>query len=309
MKMSRLFEMVYILMDKKQMTAGEFAAYFEVSVRTVYRDMERLSEAGIPIYMQKGKGGGIRLLPEFVLNKSVLTEQEKKDILSSLSALEAVQFSTMKDTIHKIEKLFGEYNTDWIEVDFGLWADGEKEAVLFETIKKAILRKQVIQFQYASVRGQSLTRRVEPLKLIFKGTAWYVYGFCRVREDFRFFKLKRMQELVLTEEFHERSIPAKIFVKDETADMNGRRQPERMDVKLKIDRENAYRAYDDFSCCETQQDGSVIVQANLAKADWVVEHILSYGESCEVLEPKELREKIQGVLGKMLEKYRSEPVG
>ncbi|MDO4326858.1 MAG: YafY family protein [bacterium] len=188
MKMSRLFEMVYILMDKKQMTAGEFAAYFEVSVRTVYRDMERLSEAGIPIYMQKGKGGGIRLLPEFVLNKSVLTEQEKKDILSSLSALEAVQFSTMKDTIHKMEKLFGEYNTDWIEVDFGLWADGEKEAILFETIKKAILRKQVIQFQYASVRGQSLTRRVEPLKLIFKGTAWYVYGFCRVREDFRFFQ-------------------------------------------------------------------------------------------------------------------------
>ena len=91
--------------------------------------------------MTKGRDGGISLLPDYVLDKTVLTEQEKEDILSSLCALGAVSDSVTKDTVRKFESVFGGADTDWIEVNFGLWSDGKKEAALFQTIKKSILQK------------------------------------------------------------------------------------------------------------------------------------------------------------------------
>lgn len=87
MQINRLFEIVYILLDKKRVTSRELAERFEVSSRTIYRDIETLSAAGIPVYMSKGKGGGISLLPDFVLNKAVITDEEKEEILSSLKAV------------------------------------------------------------------------------------------------------------------------------------------------------------------------------------------------------------------------------
>ena len=168
MQTNRLFEMIYILLDKKLVTAKELAEHFEVSTRTIYRYVETLSGAGIPIYMSKGKGGGIALLPEFVLNKAVITEQEKEDILSSLTALGAVSLSDQRKTLEKMSGLFGGSDSNWIEVDFGFWADGEKEAALFQTIKQSILQKQVVHFLYINVKGERLAREVEPLKLVFK---------------------------------------------------------------------------------------------------------------------------------------------
>lgn len=120
MQINRLFEIVYLLLEKKQMTARELAEHFEVSVRTIYRDVETLSAAGIPIYMTKGKGGGIALLPEFVLNKTVITEAERADILSSLHAVHAVSFREAGTALDKLGAMFGRANADWIEVDFGL---------------------------------------------------------------------------------------------------------------------------------------------------------------------------------------------
>ena len=114
MQINRLFEVVYILLDKKTVTAKELAERFEVSSRTIYRDIETLSSAGIPVYMSKGKGGGISLLPDFVLNKAVLTDEEKEDILSSLKAVKAVNLSKTDTALKKLSSLFGESNTDWI---------------------------------------------------------------------------------------------------------------------------------------------------------------------------------------------------
>ena len=160
MQTNRLFEIIYILLDKKLVTAKELAEHFEVSTRTIYRDVEVLSGAGVPIYMNKGKGGGIALLPEFVLNKTVITEQEREDILSSLSALGAVSLNDKKATLEKMSSLFGSSNTNWIEVDFGFWADGENEALLFLTIKQAILQKQIVRLAYINAKGESLAREV-----------------------------------------------------------------------------------------------------------------------------------------------------
>lgn len=262
--------------------------------------MEVLSGAGIPIYMSKGKGGGIALLPEFVLNKTVITEQEKEDILASLSALEAVSLNDQKATLEKMSSLFGNTDTNWIEVHFGLWSDGEKETNLFQSIKQSILQKWVVHFVYNNAKGESLVREVEPLKLVFKGTAWYIYGYCRVRKDVRFFKLKRIRNLVVTQEHFVRAIPEKLPFSYNEAD---RKRIEMVNVKLKIEKEAAYRALDDFEDCQIQEEGSVIVETELPKDEWLYSHILSYGKDCTILEPKELCEEIKDALCIMLDKY------
>lgn len=301
MQTNRLFEIIYILLDKKLVTAKELAEHFEVSTRTIYRDVEVLSGAGVPIYMNKGKGGGIALLPEFVLNKTVITEQEREDILSSLSALGAVSLNDKKATLEKMSSLFGSSNNNWIEIDFGFWSDGENEALLFQTIKQAILQKQVVRLVYINAKGESHAREVEPLKLVFRGMAWYVYGFCRIRRDVRFFKLKRIRNLEVAQEHFVRAIPEKIlFSHNETE----RENVETLKVKLKIEKEAAYRAFDEFENCQIQEDGSVIVETDFLKNEWLVYHILSYGEDCTVLEPEELCEEIKEKLCNMLGKYK-----
>lgn len=212
MQINRLFGIVYILLDKKIVTSKELAELFEVSSRTIYRDIETLSSAGIPVYMTKGKGGGISLLPGFVLNKAVITDEEKEDILSSLKAVNAVNLSKTDTALKKLSSLFGESNTDWIEVDFSSWANAQNETETFNTIKSAILDRKCISFSYASAKGQQTSREVEPLKLCFKNSAWYLYGYCKSRCDFRLFKLRRTRELCVSEQNFRRNPQIKSFL-------------------------------------------------------------------------------------------------
>ena len=299
MQINRLFEIVYLLLDKRQLTAKELADYFEVSTRTIYRDVDILSGAGIPIYMNKGKGGGITLLPEYVLNKTVITEQEKSHILSSLKGLDTVGLDDMHQTLHKVASLFGSSDADWIEVDFGFWSDGEKEAELFQSLKQSILQKHIVRFFYINIKGQQTQRLVEPVKLVFKGSAWYLQGFCRQRQDFRFFKLKRIRDLEVLEETFVAKIPEKPLQKREEYE-----KAKPIKVKMRIEKEAAFRAYDDFEYCELQEDGSLLAESSFGQADWAAELILSYGEKCQVLEPLEFREEIRRKLCSMLEKYK-----
>lgn len=299
MQINRLFEMVYLLLDKKQMTAKELAEHFEVSARTVYRDVETLSAAGIPIYMVKGKGGGISLLPDFVLNKAVITEEERADILSSLKAVQAVSVTESGTALDKLGSLFGAQEADWIEVDFGLWGDGEKESVLFELIKSAILEKKVVRFAYAATGREMKERVVEPLKLVFKASNWYLYAYCRLRKDYRFFKLKRMRDVELISEKFERQSPKKIL-----QNKNSYQSGELVKVQLKFEKEAAFRAMDDFSECEMQDDGSVLVSCEYMVGEWLTDIVIGYGEHCEVISPQWLRDEVEEKLRRMLVKYR-----
>lgn len=300
MQINRLFEIIYILLDKKRVTAQELAEHFEVSPRTIYRDIEILSGAGVPVYMSKGKGGGISLLSEFVLNKAVITEKEKEEILSSLKAMGTVGLE--EDTVlRKLNSLFGRLessNTDWIEVDFGAWSDGKREADLFQTLKRAIISRKVIQFSYASVKGQILERKVEPLRLCFKGEAWYLYGYCRERRDYRFFKLKRIRGLEETKEVFNRECIESVPDKQKNV-----YKAKMVDLKLKIQREAAYRVYDEFEKYEQLEEGSFLVEMKLPDNAWLMYYIFSFGRNVEVIEPVNIRNRVQTELKKMLEKY------
>lgn len=296
MQINRLFEMVYLLLSKDNVTAGELAKHFEVSPRTIYRDVELLSSAGIPIYMTKGKGGGISLLPDFVLNKTVLTEDEKADILSALGAMDAVSPQKTDTAVKKLSSLFGSTDSDWVEVDFSGWANAEEEAKIFTTLKNAILRKCAVEFLYHGSES-NMQRVVEPLKLVFKGQGWYLYGYCRERNDYRFFKLRRIKNLTVLNEQFERQKPEKIF--------NGSKvfQDNFVTITLKFSKEMAYRVYDEFSDCALLPDGSFRANLTMPRGEWIYQYLATFGEHCEVLEPSDIRLQIKEKLQKTLEQY------
>lgn len=295
MQINRLFEMIYLLLNKESMTAKTFAEHFEVSQRTIYRDVELLSSAGIPIYMMKGKGGGIALLPDFVLNKTVLTDREKTDILSALHAVDAVSLEQTNTAIDKLSSMFGN-GSDWLEVDFSGWTSAREEVAVFDALKGAILRKKKVVFLYHSGKS-SIKRTVEPLKLCFKGQGWYLYAYCTVRCDYRFFKLRRIQELTVLEEAFQRTAPARLLGDSQIL------QDNLVTITLKLSKEMAYRVYDEFSEYEHQPDGSYIVQFAMPKGNWVYHYLASFGEHCEILAPEDVRMQIKEKLQRTLELY------
>lgn len=296
MQINRLFEMVYILLNKESMTAKDFAAHFEVSQRTIYRDVELLSAAGIPIYMTKGKGGGIALLPDFVLNKTVLTDGEKADILSALQAVEAVKLERVSTAVGKLSSLFGRGGGDWLEVDFSGWSHTQEEAAVFAALKTAVLEKKRVQFLYHSGESSAL-RTVEPLKLCFKGQSWYLYAYCTLRLADRFFKLRRIRELVVTEDSFQRATPARLF--ESGKGMQGELVP----IKLLLGKKLAYRVYDEFPAHEVQPDGSFLVELTMPRGEWVYHYLATFGEHCQVLSPEDVRLEIQEKLKKTLAQY------
>ncbi len=299
MQIGRLFEIVYILMERDRVTAKDLASRFEVSVRTIYRDVEILSASGIPVYMNKGKGGGISLLSDFVFDKALITEQEKSEVLASLHALKTVGLEGQATALDKLKNIFGCDTADWIEVDFAFWSDGEKEATIFKQLKNAILGKREVDFYYFSMNDSQIERTVEPLKLVFKGAAWYLYAYCKLREDFRFFKLKRIKNLNVLDKFFTRQAPENVL----KSNLYPQKKENQALVKLKFDREVAYRVYDDFTNIELLEDGSLLVNDTFGCNDGLIYHLISYGGNIEVLEPLELKEAVKKKLKDILDKY------
>lgn len=309
MVLDRLFEIIYILMENESVSAKQLADRLEVSTKTIYRDIDRLSVAGVPIYATKGKGGGISLMDGFVLNKALFNEEEKLNILSAVNAFEALR-PDKKNAARKEEMtqrarsgtrlnaFFGDTSANWIEVDFSSWGADSQEAMLFQTLKTAILAKKVVSFGYVSTKGEATERMVEPLKIGFKNQSWYLYGFCRTRKAPRFFKLSRIRDLCVSEGSFERAIPNEIFPKEPL-----KYQDVYVKMKLKLSPKQAYRAFDEFANFEILPDGSVIVEGDVPQGEWMMRYISSFGEDCEILEPQEMREEYKKQLQKILNLY------
>jgi len=299
MQINRLFEIVYILLDKKSITARELTEHFGVSRRTICRDIDTLSSVGIPIYTERGKGGGISLLPDFVLNKSILSEQEQNEILSALHGLSNVKTDDSKQVLQKLSTVFNKTAIDWMEVDYSGWT---YENDFFSECKAAILERRIIEFDYYNRHGDKTLRRVEPIQIRFKSKWWYLKGYCLTKQDVRLYKLTRVKNLVVADEtFTERGS----FDISDKLDINNFSKQNNVKLKLRIEPEMAYRVFDDFHECwaEKQPDGSFIVTVTWSEGVWLYGFILSYGRYAEVLEPEYIRNIIKGEAQKISEKY------
>jgi predicted DNA-binding transcriptional regulator YafY len=303
MQIYRLFEIIYILLHEKLVTARSLAERFEVSQRTIYRDIEILSMSGIPVYTEKGKGGGISLLPDFVLNKSLLSEQEHIEMLSALQRLSNIKTPDTDQVLSKLTKKKKKNAANWLEVDFSYWSYDNSE--LFNSFKTAILERRIAEFDYYSAYGKKTRektyRRNEPIQIWFKSKSWYIKGFCLTRQAIRTFKMTRIGNLKISpENFTERDlslIPPPGNTDEE--------QKPSIKIKLKIKSEAADRVLDQFGddMIDELLDGSFVVTVYWPEDQWVYGVILSYGESIKVLEPEHIRETLRIKLIKMLDNF------
>ena len=300
MQINRLFEIIYLLLDRKIMTARELAEYFEVSPRTILRDIDTLSSAKIPVYASQGRGGGISIADGFVLNKSVISAEEQEQILFALKSMASVKNVDAGATLSKLQSLFNRDSVDWIDIDFSNWGSPESELQFFTEIKQAILSKRVLAFDYLNSYGKRTQREVEPLRLVFKAHSWYLQAFCRIKQDYRIYKISRIRELALCADSFERILPPEFAI-----DTLRSAPSPAVRIELRFSAEPAYRVYDEFdeNLVTFNADGSLTAQADYPYDEWVVGHILSFGAGVTVLSPYFLREEVAKRAKLIAEKY------
>ena len=307
MQIDQLFELVYVLIDKKQVTAKEMAERFGVSTRTIYRWVDALSVSGVPVYTQNGRGGGIAISEQYALDTKVLSEEERLAIVSSVKALNSLSgnpASAVNANIKAAEKISGlvAKDTDWLEVDFAPWSpEGSSVRQVFGTLRDCILQKKQVSFDYYSGDGRVEHRIVHPWKLIYKGQAWYLQGWCTLRKAERFFKLTRIQNLDMT------GRAANITKINKPAHkQNFNYHPELLTIKAKIYPQKISYLLDTFICSEVipHKDGSVTATFSVPKDDWVYELLLSFGPHMRIISPKPVREKVLALAKGVLAEYK-----
>ena len=279
---SRLFKMLYYLLDRERATAPELAAEFEVSTRTIYRDVEVLSSAGIPIYAEPGRNGGIYLLQDFILDRTILSENERQEILAAIQSIFATGYTGGKEMLTKLSALFNVNTRNWLEVDFSRWGKCTYDNSKFEKLKTAVIQCKEIKIVYENYNSKRSKRIVQPLKISYKSKEWYLKAFCIEKQDFRIFKLNRILELELLEN---------TFVPRQYPDIENNLQQAYHQIVLLFSKEIAYRVYDEFDITEIeyQKNGDLMVCAQMPVDTWLTGYLLSFGAQVEIIEPKYLK--------------------
>ena len=298
--MDQLFEFVYILIDKKQVTAQEMAERFGVSTRTVYRWVDTLSISGVPVYSTKGRGGGIAISEKYAFDKTVLSEEERLSIVSSVKAL-----SSLSGNMKGAEKLSNlvTTNNDWLEVDFAPWSpEGSGVRELFGLLRDSILKKRQVIFDYYTGDGRIERRTVHPWKLIYKGQAWYLQGWCTTRNAERFFKITRIKNLMLTG----RIAQTKPREQKEQKSPQEFKQPPLIEIKAKVSAGKISYLMDSFICSEVSphKDGTVTATFTVPEVDWLYEILLSFGPDIKIVSPKAFREKVVALAKGVVKLYK-----
>lgn len=284
MSANRLFQIINILLIQKSVTAKELSQKLEVSVRTIYRDIDALSLAGVPIYTSQGKGGGISLLPSYILDKSLISESEQEYILGALKNI-SIDSNEVEDLLLKLRALFQKTDMEWIEVDLSRWGNKEYDKEKFNLLKDSIINKHILNFTYISSYGEKTQRSVKPIKLIFKSKSWYLQAFCIGKDSFRTFKINRMNNIGMSDEyFKEIYNPPSI---DSTREID-----EYPLLRLKFDKSVAYRVYDEFDPSKITLDdkGDFIISIRMPEDLWLYGFLLSFGSSLTILEPNHIRD-------------------
>lgn len=302
MKMNRLFEITTILLNQGSVTAQELAERFDVSTRTIYRDIDVLSSAGVPVYMNKGHGGGIHLLEEYTLNRALISDRESENLLLAVKTLQATQYPELDIVLEKMGAIFKNVpNHDWVEVDFSSWGSSPNEHNKFNNIKRAMLERNVVRFDYVNGEGHKSNRLAEPEKLIFKNNAWYLMAFCRKRQEHRTFRISRLKNLeVAAETFERKALPGTETKARSSA------QPPLIALQLRCQAQVLNRLYDYFdeSYLTPNADGSFTLEASLPAGEWLYSYILSFGSLVEVIAPAPVRNIIIQRIQEALKTYK-----
>lgn len=303
MKIDRLIGILSILLQREKVTAPYLAEKFEVSRRTINRDIEALCRAGIPIVTRQGMDGGISIMEGYRMDRTLLTSSELQSILAGLRSLDSVSGTNRYGQL--MDKLCAGSSEvlsagEYLLIDLSSWYR-ETLAPKLELLRAAIEGRRTVSFDYISPKGES-RRVIEPYYLIFQWSSWYVWGWCRTRRDFRMFKLNRLDGIALNEERFQRretAVPElsaeKIF-------------PAEIQAKIRFAPECRWRLIDEFGrdSFEEEPDGTLLFTFGFADRDHLITWLLTFGDRGELLEPKALRRELAETGRALAGKYEEE---
>lgn len=303
MKIDRLLTMTMMLINRKKVKAQEFAEFFNISVRTVYRDIDTLSNAGIPVISYQGANGGIGLLEGYRIDKQILTEEEITSISIALkSILTSYEDLSAKAVLEKLEGLAekkGQQVFDYLFVDDSQWGQNARLKEKVTLLKNAITTTICVRFSYSSSEGNVTFRSIEPHTLVQKGRIWYVYGYCLLRNTFRLFKLARIKDL----EMCNTSFIRKEVNNDELPWDKAWYAPSKV-VTLRMAFHPDYRLkIEELFGLDSIEANQSIVKIEIPEDEWLYGFILSFADKVEVLEPAHIREKIQQKVRHIIDVY------
>ena len=300
MVIDRLIGILAILLREGQVTAGDLAARFEVSVRTIRRDIDRLCRAGIPLATARGAGGGVSIMEGYGLDRTVLTSGDRGAILAGLRSLDSVSGTGYyRQLMEKLPAAPGDSPDDCVLIDLASWY-GPALGPRLELLKGACLDRRTVAFTYCAPGGES-RRRVDPARLVFRWSSWYLWGWCHDREDFRLFKLNRMLDLALTgETFQPRPVPTPLTPAHQV-------YPRTFPAVIRFQSAVRWRLVDEYGLGSVTQEpeGTLLSRWDFADGDELLRWLLTFGDQAELLEPADLRRELGALAKKISEKYDS----
>ena len=303
MKIDRLIGILSILLQKEKITAPELAQMFEVSKRTINRDIDDLCRAGIPIVTSQGTGGGIRIMDGYRMDRTILSSKDMQMIMAGLRSLDSVSGSHYYGQL--MEKIKAGSTkvvsgSDSILVDLSTW-NKDSLSTKFELIQDAIELGRVLKFDYYGPKGNS-EREMEPYYLVFKWSNWYVYGYCLVRKDFRLFKLNRMTEIAHVRSFEKKNdVPMPDLSNEKIFPTKGK-------IKAICDPSLKWHLIDEHGMDSFTElpDGKLLFEHDYADEEGVLSWILSMRDAVTLLEPESIRQRLSYIATELSEKYRKE---
>ena len=300
MKMERLIGILSILLQRERITAPELAEQFEVSRRTIQRDIESLCRAGIPIATAQGAGGGISIMEGYRVDRTVLTAPEMQAILAGLRSLDSVsgtrRYAQLMDKLSAGAGGLVPGGAHML-IDLASWYKTSLPPKI-ELIQGAIEQHRTIRFRYFSPKEESV-RTVEPYYLVFHWSTWYVWGWCRMRENFRLFKLNRMTELTTGDLFELRPAPL--------PDLEPERVfPVKFQVTILFDPACRWRLVEEYGADRftMEPDGRLRFTGGFPDTDSVLSWVLTFEDKAELLEPEELRKQLKELTETLARRYR-----
>ncbi len=300
MKLNRLIGIISILLQKDKTTISELAEKFEVSYRTVIRDIEAINMAGIPIASERGKGGGVYIMSSYKIDRTVLSSEEMRFILTGLQSLDSVSGTNRYKQL--MDKLSADSvsiikSDDTVIIDLAGW-DKTGLSKKIEMIKAAMENNETISFRYCAPNG-STEREIEPYHLIFQWSGWYVWGYCLLREDYRMFRLSRLNDLKNTNRKREkRQVPE--YVSDKLY-----HSPDEIKATVKFHNSVKWRLADDYENIDMNinEHGDITLNLTWSDTESFYRYIASFEDKAEIIAPEEYRKEFKSIIKKMYDKY------
>lgn len=310
MKIDRLLSIIVYLLNRDLVSAAELARRFEVSPRTIQRDMEAINLAGIPVVGVQGPRGGYGILDSFKLDRSLLSTDDFFNILTALAGMgSSLEDRRISDTLEKVQGLAPASSAgrlreraEKLHVDFSMLGGGPSQREVFRLVQAAVESGRLLRITYTNNRLERSERIVEPMTLVFTWRSWYLFAYCRAREGYRLFRVSRIRDPeILAERFTRRDMSYERFAAGQNPD-SGR--PVDLVLRFAPEMLPLVEEFYPEEDRERASDGSVTVRTRMPEDGWLYGHILSYGEYVEVLEPEHLRRIIRSSAEKIQKKYR-----